>query len=40
MPMYPTGGTPPANGEIVKRSDYATDADYQFALRKAYIRTK
>jgi len=41
MPMYPGGGsTPPANAEIVKRSDYATDEDYQFALRKAYNRTK
>jgi len=40
MPMYTGGGTPPANAEVVKRSDYATDEDYQFALRKAYYRTQ
>lgn len=40
IPAFQTGGTPPANSEIVKRSDYATDEDYQFALRRAYYRTK
>ena len=33
---YPNGGEPP-KGQIVKRSDYADEAAYQLALRKAYL---
>lgn len=40
MPMFNNGGTPPSNAEIVKRSDYATEEDYEFALKKAYYNSK
>ena len=33
---YAPGGEPP-KGQIVKRSDYADEAAYQLALRKAYL---
>ena len=37
IPKYGPGGEPP-KGQIVKRSDYADDAAYNIALRKAKLR--
>ena len=37
IPRYTGGGEPP-KGQIVKRSDYADDAAYNIALRKAKLR--
>jgi hypothetical protein len=37
IPRYLNGGEPP-KGQIVKRSDYADEAAYQLALRKAKLR--
>ena len=37
IPKYVGGGEPP-KGQIVKRSDYADDAAYQLALRKAKLK--
>jgi hypothetical protein len=36
---YPDGGEPP-KGQIIKRSDYADNAAYQLALKKAYLKAK
>lgn len=36
---YPVGGEPP-KGQIVKRSDYADEAAYQLALKKAYLKAQ
>jgi hypothetical protein len=36
---YPDGGEPP-KGQIVKRSDYADEAAYQLALKKAYLKAQ
>jgi hypothetical protein len=36
---YQDGGEPP-KGQIIKRSDYADDAAYQLALKKAYLKAQ
>jgi len=39
LETYPVGGEPP-KGQIVKRSDYADEAAYQLALKKAYMKSQ
>jgi hypothetical protein len=38
LSMYPKGGEPPKDGVILKRSDYATQADYEKALKLWYYK--
>lgn len=38
LSMYPNGGEPPKDGVILKRSDYATQADYERALKLWYYK--